>query len=111
MSHILRENPDKDKTVIREAIGSNSAFVIMAGSETSATTVASTNWFLFKNPLAFKRLQQEIRTSFSSSEEITVVATASLPYLHAAILEALRLHPPAALATPPRVPRWWIDRT
>lgn len=106
MSNILGENSDKDIAVTREAVESNSALIILAGSETVAITLASTTWFLLKTPLAFKRLQQEIRTSFNSGEEITMAATASLPYLHAAILEALRLHPPQALATPPRV----VDR-
>lgn len=103
MSYILRENSDKDRAVTREALYSNSALIILAGSETVAVTVASTTWFLLKNPLVFKRLKQEIRSSFNSAEEITMVATASLPYLHAVILEALRLHPPQPLAVPPRV--------
>lgn len=106
MSYILRENSDKDRAVTREALDSNSALIVLAGSETVAITVASATWFLLKNPLAFKRLQQEIRSSFHSAEEITMAATASLPYLHAVILEALRLHPPQPLAVPPRV----VDR-
>lgn len=103
MSYILRENSDEDKAVTREALDSNSALIILAGSETVAITVASTTWFLLKNPLTFKRLQQEIRSSFDSAEEITMAATADLPYLRAVILEALRLHPPQPLALPPRV--------
>ena len=103
ISYILRENSDKDRAVTREALDSNSALIILAGSETVAVTVASTTWFLLKNPLAFKRLQQEIRSSFNSAEETTMAATASLPYFHAVILEALRLHPPQPLAVPPRV--------
>lgn len=106
ISYILREISDKDKAVTREALDSNCAFIILAGSETVAITGASTTWFLLKNPLAFKRLQQEIRSSFNSAEEITIAATAGLPYLHAVILEALRLHPAQPLATPPRV----VDR-
>lgn len=106
MSYILRENSDKDKAVTREAMESNAALVILAGSETVAVAVTSTTWFLLKTPLALKRLQQEIRTSFNSAEEITMARTASLPYLHAAISEALHLHPPQALAVPGRV----VDR-
>lgn len=103
MSHILRENSDKDRAVTRETLDSNSALIILAGSETVAITMASTTWFLLKNPFTFKRLQQEIRSSFNSAEEITMEATASLPYLHAVILGALRLHPPHPLAPAPRV--------
>lgn len=106
MSFILRETSDKDKVVTRKAVESNAALLIVAGSETVAVAVSSAIWFLLKTPLAFKRLQQEIRTSFKSAEEITIARTASLPYLHAAILEALRLHPPQALATPGRI----VDR-
>ena len=106
MSSILRENSDEDKAVTRKAVESNAALLILAGSETVAVAVSATTWFLLKTPLAFKRLQQEIRTSFNSAEEITIARTASLPYLHAAIFEALRLHPPQALASPGRV----VDR-
>lgn len=102
MSYILRENPDLDKAMTREALDYNSALIFLAGSETVAITVASTTWFLLKTSWVFKRLQREIRSSFKSAEEITMAATASLPDLHAAILETLRLHPPQALATPPR---------
>lgn len=38
MPYILRENSDKDKAVTREALDSNSALIILAGSEIVAIT-------------------------------------------------------------------------
>lgn len=92
MSHILWETSDKDKAVTREAIDSNVALIILAGSESVAITTASTAWFLLKTPLASRRIQQEIRTSSNSAEVITMAVAVNLPYLQAAILEELCTH-------------------
>ena len=103
MTYILENNHEKGIT--REEIDSTGAFLILAGSETSASTSCSSTWFLLKNPSAMKRLQEEIRGSFTSMAEITLASTAKLPYLHAVIQEALRLHPPAPLSVPREVDR------
>ncbi len=104
MSYILRNNDEKGG-ITRKEIDSNAALLILAGSDTSSTTCASTTWFLLKNPPVLERLQKEIRESFTSVEDITVASTSKLPYLHAVILEALRLHPPNPVAVSREVNR------
>lgn len=91
MKYIL--NTSEEKGMSRDEIDSNSTLLILAGSETSATTCASATWFLVKNPVTLKKLRDEVRSSFQSMEEITVTSASKLPYLHAVIQEALRLHP------------------
>ncbi|KAL8849184.1 MAG: hypothetical protein Q9221_005810 [Calogaya cf. arnoldii] len=92
MTYILRNNEGKEQ-MTRDEIDSNGSFLILAGSETSATTCSSSTFFFLKHPAVYEKLKKEIRDAFESANEITVQAAAKLPYLHAVIWEALRLHP------------------
>lgn len=67
----------------------------VAGSETTATFLSGAVYFLLKNPMCLVKLQEEVRDTFTSLEEITGDATNPLPYLHGVIEEGLRLYPPA----------------
>ncbi|KAI4104269.1 MAG: hypothetical protein LQ339_003888 [Xanthoria mediterranea] len=104
MTYILRNNQGADK-MTRDELDSNGAFLILAGSETTATTCTSTTFFFLKNPAVYEKLKQEIRDAFQSADDINVQAAAKLPYLHAVIWEALRLHPNGATSIPRLVDR------
>ena len=95
----------EEKGMSRDEIDSNATFLILAGSDTSATTCTSATWFLVKNPSALEKLRKEIRNSFNSIDDITVAAASRLPYLHAVIQEALRLHPTGPISVPRQVDR------
>lgn len=103
MKYILEGSGEKGMS--REEIHSNATLAILAGSDTSATTCTSTTWFLVKNPSVLKRLQEEVRSSFKRLDDITVASAAKLPYLHAVIKEALRLHPAGPISVPREVDR------
>lgn len=79
---------------------SNAELLIIAGSETTATTMAGIAYFLFKHPHCMDQLQKEVLSAFTSYDEISGDATARLPYLHAVIEETLRLYPPVAFGLP-----------
>jgi len=100
MTYILRNNDEKGMSHA-EILG-NSEALIVAGSETTATTLSGFTYFMSTNPQAFERLQQEVRTAFANEKDITMLSTAQLKYLHACIEETLRMYPPVA-DTPPRV--------
>ncbi|KAI4177418.1 MAG: hypothetical protein LQ343_000399 [Gyalolechia ehrenbergii] len=104
MTYILGNNEGEEK-MSREEIDANGAFLILAGSETSATTCSSSTYFFLKTPAVYKRLQAEIRNAFKSMSEITTPAANRLPYLHAVITEALRLHPTGPVSVPRMVDR------
>lgn len=104
MKHLLKKNED-GRGMTRDEVDANATLLILAGSETSATTCTSVTWFLLKNPQTMKKLQEEIRGAFQSIEDITIASAASLPYLHAVIKEALRLHPPGPTSSPRLVDR------
>lgn len=103
MKYILDNSEEKGMS--REEIDSNGNLLILAGSDTSATTCGSTTWFLVKNPRTLKKLQDEVRSSFQSMEDITVAAASKLSYLRAVIREALRLHPVGPVSVPRVVDR------
>ena len=76
----------------------------IAGSETTATTVACMTYYILQNPDIMDRLQTEIRNAFTRYEEIDAASTTSLPYLRAVAQEAMRVYPPLPLALPRVVP-------
>lgn len=81
-----------------ESLRENANVLIVAGSETTATTLSGVTYHLLHNENMLKKLQDEVRTAFSSPEEITGDSTQHLLYLHACLEEALRIYPPVAAA-------------
>lgn len=81
----------------------------IAGGETTAHSLATAIYHLSKTPAALQTLNSEIRSRFKSYEEIDAAATSQLPYLHAVIHEALRIHPSGAQGFPRISPGVDID--
>jgi len=81
----------------------NASTLIVAGSETTATTLSALMYFLLKKPEKYARLTEEVRSSFEADEEITLQAAQALPYLQACIEEALRLFPAVPIGAPRQV--------
>ncbi|KYK57378.1 hypothetical protein DCS_04387 [Drechmeria coniospora] len=95
MSHI-QKHKDKPKGLNRDEIDSNANVLLVAGSETTATTLSGCAYLLMSNPEKLKKLTHEVRTRFDHPSEVTIKAVSSMPYLHAALTEALRMYPPNA---------------
>lgn len=57
-------------------------------------------YYLLTNPDKYALLCAEIRTSFTSSDEITMERLAGLKYLNACIQEGLRIYPPISVGVP-----------
>ncbi|CAK3811186.1 P450 monooxygenase [Lecanosticta acicola] len=69
--------------------------LIVAGSDTTSTTLAATLYYLLQNPHTLHRLQSEIRSTFTSREQISMSGTKmqSCTYLRACIDETMRMTP------------------
>jgi len=91
--HLLK---DKNASKDPEFYLINASTIITAGSETTATFLAATTYFLLRNPKMLQALQTEIRGAFSNSADITQDSTAHLEYLSAVIQEGLRMFPPVS---------------
>lgn len=77
---------------------------IVAGSETSATTLSAMTYYLCRNPAVYQKLKDEVRGAFRSADEITSVK-ATMPYLDAVINESMRIYPPLPINTSRIVPK------
>lgn len=92
----------------RDEILSSFSFIIVGGSETSAT--AMTGMFnhlaMSRNREILDRLTREIRTAYKSEDEITLhnINSIQLPYLDAVINEGLRICHPVPAGLPRMVP-------
>jgi len=82
----------------------NASTLIVAGSETTATTLSAVIYYALKSPQKYARITEEVRSAFESGdEEVTLTATVNVPYLQACIEETLRLFPPVPIGAPRQV--------
>ncbi|WAO97046.1 Hypothetical protein NCS54_01475100 [Fusarium falciforme] len=102
--HILRRGSFNEDQLAEQA-----KILLLGGSETTATFLARVTYCLLATPTALKKLQHEVRSSFSSRDEIDGDSTKKLPYLHAVIGEGLRLFPPVPIGLPRNRPGAMVD--
>ena len=69
--------------------------MMMAGSNTSSSSLTATLFYLVQYPDVLKTLQADLRASFPTVASIQFVAAENHRYLRACIDEAMRLSPPA----------------
>ncbi|KAH8808674.1 toxin biosynthesis cytochrome P450 monooxygenase [Xylogone sp. PMI_703] len=102
MSYIVKYNDERGMTV--PEIQSSANAIIIAGSETTATLLSGTTYYLLKNPETMKKLVDEIRGSFSSEKQITLTTAGNLKYLLAVLEEGMRMYPPVPVGLPRKIP-------
>ncbi|KAK8037655.1 Cytochrome P450 [Apiospora marii] len=88
----------------RNQLMENANLFIVAGSETTATTLCFTTWLLLTHPEVMRKVTDELLAAFTREEEITFHSVLSLKYLIAVFDEALRLYPPVPVTVPRQVP-------
>ncbi|CAI4211019.1 unnamed protein product [Parascedosporium putredinis] len=76
----------------------NAAMFLLAGSETTQTTLSGTIYHLLMNKPAHTRLNNEIRTAFQHGGQISISGVSRLPYIKAVMQEGLRVYPPGGVA-------------
>ncbi|OHF00678.1 isotrichodermin C-15 hydroxylase [Colletotrichum orchidophilum] len=79
-----------------EKLSANGLILVLAGSETTATTLSGATYLLLRHPKVLQKLNEEVRSAFGSSSEITINSVSKLPYMLAVLNEALRMYPPVA---------------
>ncbi|SCO91339.1 related to Isotrichodermin C-15 hydroxylase [Fusarium oxysporum] len=90
---------DKQKLSHAEIVG-NSSILIIAGSETTATTLSGVTFLLSTHPVVLKKLTEEVRSSFTSEHEIDLLSVQKLSYMMAVLNESIRIYPPVPTAIP-----------
>ncbi|KJZ74454.1 hypothetical protein HIM_06050 [Hirsutella minnesotensis 3608] len=92
-SYMSKENQE----FLRGELWPEAILFILAGGATTASAMAATFFYLTRNLDSYSTLEKEIRSTFSSAEEITAGSKlASCKYLRACIDEALRISPPTS---------------
>ncbi|CCF33620.1 isotrichodermin C-15 hydroxylase [Colletotrichum higginsianum] len=77
-----------------EKLSANGLILVLAGSETTATTLAGATYLLARNPDVLRKLNNEVRSAFADQSEINIGSVSKLAYMLAVLNEALRLYPP-----------------
>jgi cytochrome P450 len=80
------------------------ALFMLAGTETTATALSGTSYHLMMNPDKLDLLTQEIRSAFTSIEDMNLESLARQKYLMAVLQEGLRMYPPVPSELPRMVP-------
>ncbi|KAI1473978.1 putative cytochrome P450 [Daldinia eschscholtzii] len=88
-----------------DTLTANAFILVIAGSETTATTLSGATALLLTHPDILEKLQQEVRSSFKSADEITITSVNKLYYMLAILNEALRLYPPVTSGLVRTVPK------
>ena len=83
----------------------NASVLVVAGSETTATTLTAVLFFLLTNKKAHERLVAEVRNAFENEDEITIASVNKLEYLLACLNETMRILPAVPFGLPRVVPK------
>ncbi|KAI0974801.1 isotrichodermin C-15 hydroxylase [Xylaria arbuscula] len=75
-------------------LSSNAFILVLAGSETTATTLSGAVYLLLTHPDILEKLKHEVRSTFKDSSEININTVGNLKYMLAILNESLRLYPP-----------------
>ncbi|CAO2654499.1 Nn.00g112320.m01.CDS01 [Neocucurbitaria sp. VM-36] len=101
---IIKNQETEAKALSRPEMDSNAIIFLVAGSETTATTLTGATYLLLKTPQAYAKLVHEIRRRFNSQAEITIEEVNKLDYMIACLQEGLRHYPPVPTGFPRVVP-------
>ncbi|KAL9119684.1 MAG: hypothetical protein Q9187_003758, partial [Circinaria calcarea] len=98
MSFIISAiDPETDQQLGVNEILAEAYTLITAGGDTTSVAISSTFFYLSRNPDTYAKATAEVRSAFSSEEEIrTGSALTSCQYLRACLDEALRMSPPVS---------------
>lgn len=95
------QDPETGMGFCRDELWGESNLLIIAGSDTTSTALASTIFYLVHNQRALTRVTSEVRGTFASVDDIVHGSKLSgCHYLRACLDEAMRLSPPVGGGLP-----------
>lgn len=87
-----------------EEMVATARLLIIAGSETTATLLSGITYLLLKNRRVLEKLTEEVRSTFTSESDISLVGANQLRYMLACLDEAMRMYPPVPSTFPRNTP-------
>lgn len=103
MTPFMKNNPNFEK-MPRDEILSTFNFIIVGGSDTTATALTGIFNHLSRNERTLRKLCTEVRSTFKEEKDITIDSIQGLPYLEAVLNEGLRMCNPIPGGLPRVVP-------
>lgn len=101
------KDPETGEGLATQELWGEANVLMIAGSDTTSTSMAACIFYLTRHPHAMEKLKDEVRSNFGNVEEIVTGARLNqLTYLKACIDEAMRLAP----AVPGSIPREASDK-
>ncbi|KAH8165547.1 hypothetical protein CIB48_g2708 [Xylaria polymorpha] len=89
------KDPETGEGLGTMELSTETATFLVAGSDTTSTTMSALSYYLSGSPRCYDRVAEEIRTTFKSSDEIRLGPVLnSCVYLRACVDETLRLSSP-----------------
>ncbi|KJZ69710.1 hypothetical protein HIM_10904 [Hirsutella minnesotensis 3608] len=85
-----------------EAVATSNT-LIFAGAETTGTALSAAVFYLAKNTRAYEKLMREVRSTFSTEDQINITSVQTLQYMSAVLNETLRMYPPVPSGIPRRI--------
>ncbi|GIZ49739.1 hypothetical protein CKM354_001276600 [Cercospora kikuchii] len=104
---LVNTSPDPKKHWTELDVTAEIWTMIWAGSDTTAIALTSIFYHLHKNPTTLEKLRHEIDQAFAEGRltyPLRFSACTKLPYLHAVVREAMRMHSSLGLGLPRVVP-------
>ncbi|KAB8079280.1 cytochrome P450 [Aspergillus leporis] len=90
-------DPETQQGFTPAEIGAESTTMIVAGSDTSSTAIASTFFYLCRYPDRYEKVKEEVRAAFNGPDDVALGTTLNnCVYLRACIDESMRMSPPAS---------------
>jgi cytochrome P450 len=89
--HLLGENSKDGCIFKRTDLSANGALIIVAGSDTTSSTMTQIFWKICMNQNILRKLQAEIDDAWNQDSKLGVEETRGLVYLNAVVNEGLRL--------------------
>ncbi|KAL2286891.1 hypothetical protein FJTKL_06412 [Diaporthe vaccinii] len=100
MEAMIRKSESAGSTISFEELTSNAFILIVAGSETTATLLSAATYFLATDPASLAKLNDEVRSTFQSEDQIDMLSVQNLKYLPAVLDESMRLYSPVLSSSP-----------
>ncbi|KAJ8121620.1 hypothetical protein ONZ43_g1973 [Nemania bipapillata] len=88
-----------------EKLSSNAFILVLAGSETTATTLSGATYLLLAHPDVLEKLKHEVRSNFNDASQININSVNNLKYMLAILNESLRMYPPVTSGLVRSVPK------
>jgi cytochrome P450 len=89
MTHVIGHISEGDDGISISELARTSVVLLVAGAETTATTLAGALFYLLKNRDVLDRLIHEVRTAFHSDEEVNIMRVGGMMPLFYSLFDRL----------------------